>query len=179
VTGDELKRHTACVKALRQKYALVAAKVRAYGDGLGADRLRQYLAALGARIETLEATAKRRHLEAEREAQAQQRYGLPVDTIDGRAAIRRSKAYEATTGPPRNGTKNENGPELEGSRGRISSSLCNRFPTARTAKLTRTAEISNLENFESGELRPTSGAATAVRPPHTGSIADDDTESRH
>jgi hypothetical protein len=93
----------------------------------------------------------------ELEREAMRDLVLPVELLDGRAVIRRTKAFEATTGPPRGTPKNEM-PRLGCDQaGQISSVSGSTAPTVDPVAIPDIAEICTLEISESAFVRPQRG----------------------
>lgn len=107
---------------------------------------------------------------------------LAASILDARALIRESRGFhQSTAGPPRPGT-NENGPELEGSRGRYSCSPKHTSPsvTTRTANLPASLKVANVDFSTAGKTAPETDAVSAVRDLEQEGLADADiSKTRH
>lgn len=101
----------------------------------------------------------------------------PEVEIDTRAQIRESRAYEATTGPPRPGT-NESGPA--GSSPQAGPPTHVRFaPEPRTANLTRIADSANVDFFDGGEVRPKTGRKSGAAGLETNEVRHENSKKPH
>lgn len=181
MTPVELKRQIAWVKSLRLQWTKIAARVAVYGDRPEGEQARQYLARLGARVEKLEATVKRRQLIAARDAQAQQSYELPADpSADLREQIREQRGFhQSTAGPPEPGSETETTPPGD-DRGAVpNDSLCD-LPKTSTANVIRIADFAKSDFSERSSCARNLSAETAMRDLNPEGVADDDQhKTRH
>jgi hypothetical protein len=101
--------------------------------------------------------------------------------IDERSLIRESRAYEATTGPPRRpGAENDQAPPVGDWQGPFSRFAVRNNSLDETANLPRTAENLKPEFFRSENCARNSDAASAERTPDNGGFADENhSKTRH